>query len=174
MNKQRQRTGTLTTMERMHAYTSQQRTEHERHETGEAAHAHRKGSSVKLVPPGPPGRITRKARDFQADIAQLRAQGYTLDAIRQALDAAGVRVSISTVRRESLRRVGGGQATQATNEKGSMASLTAEVVQDAAPVAAHTGSVNAASPTWLKGRDVAEAYMRDHVTNPLYRAKEKR
>lgn len=160
-------------MERTHAYTPQQRTEHERHESGEAAHAHRMGSSVKLVPPGPPGRITRKARDFQADIVQLRAQGYTLDAIRQALDAAGVRVSISTVRRESQRRAGTGQATQATM-KGSMANLSAEVAQDAAPVAASAGSVNAASTTWLRGRDVAEAYMRDHVTNPLYRAKEKR
>jgi hypothetical protein len=55
-----------------------------------------------------------------------------------------------------------------------MADLPAAVSQDAAPVAAPAGSVNAASPAWLKGRDVAEAYMRDHVTNPLYRAKEKR
>ena len=42
----------------------------------------------------PPGRITRKARDLEADVVQLRAQGYTLEAIRQALAGAGVHVSI--------------------------------------------------------------------------------
>lgn len=173
MNKQRQPTDTLASVERMHAYRHPQRTEHERRETGEAAHGQRKGSGVKLVPPGPPGRITRKARDFEADILQLRAQGYTLDAIRQALEAAGVQVSISTVRRESLRRGRAGPAPLGTSPK-SMADLPTAVSQDVAPVAASAGSVNAASPTWLKGRDVAEAYMRDHVTNPLYRAKEKR
>lgn len=174
MNKQRQLTDTLTSMERMHAYTHRQRTEHERHETGQAAHGHRKGNDVKLLPPGPPGRITRKARDFEADIVQLRAQGYTLDAIRLALKAAGVYVSISTVRRESLRAGRAGPATQATSPR-SMHDLPAAVAQGDAPVAALAGSVdNAAPSTWLKGRDVAEAYMRDHVTNPLYRAKEKR
>jgi hypothetical protein len=160
-------------MERMHAYTQQQRTKHERHETGEAAHGHRKESAVKLVPPGPPGRITRKARDFEADIVQLRAHGYTLDAIRQALESAGVQVSISTVRRESLRRGQPGPAAQATSPK-SMADPTVAVSQEAPPVPFPAPSVTAASPAWTKGRDVAEAYMRDHVTNPLYRAKEKR
>lgn len=160
-------------MERTHAYTHQQETEHERRKSDQAAHGHRKGSDMKLVPPGPPGRITRKARDFEADIVQLRAQGYTLDAIRRALDAAGVQVSISTVRRESLRTGRAGPAPQATGPK-SMADLPAAVFQDAVPVVTPAGSGNAASPAWLKGRDVAEAYMRDHVTNPLYRAKEKK
>ena len=30
---------------------------------------------MKLTTNEPPGRITRKAREFEADIAQLRAQG---------------------------------------------------------------------------------------------------
>jgi hypothetical protein len=161
-------------MERTHADTHQHRTEHERRRTGAAALGHRKGSGVKLVPAGPPGRITRKARDFEADIVQLRAQGYTLDAIRQALQAAGVQVSISTVRRESLR---GGRAVPQPRgtSSTSMAELPAAVTQDAAPAEAPAGAVHdVASPAWLKGRDVAEAYMRDHITNPLYRAKEKR
>jgi len=58
---------------------------------------------VKLAPLVPPGRITRKARDFGAEIVQLRAQGHTLDAIRHALAGAGVQVSISTVRRDATR-----------------------------------------------------------------------
>lgn len=160
-------------MERTHAYKHQERTDHARRETGEAARRYRKGSGVKLVPPGPPGRITRKARDFEADIVQLRAQGYTLDAIRQALEAAGVQVSISTVRRESLRGGRAGSAQQATSTQW-VADLPPVASQGAAPLTAPAGAVNPASPTWLKGRDVAEAYMRDHITNPLYRAKEKR
>lgn len=161
-------------MERTHADTNQQRTEHERRRTGAAAFGQRKGSGVKLVPPGPPGRITRKARDFEADIVQLRAQGYTLDAIRQALEAAGVLVSISTVRRESLRGRRAFPPPRGTSST-SMAERPAAVTQDAAPAEAPAGTVHdVASPAWLKGRDVAEAYMRDHITNPLCRAKEKR
>lgn len=56
-----------------------------------------------LVPPHPPGRLSRKARAFEADIAQLRSQGYTLESIRQALAAAGIQVSLSTVWREASR-----------------------------------------------------------------------
>ena len=160
-------------MERTHAYKQHERTDHARHETGEAAHRYRKECGVKLVPPGPPGRITRKARDFEADIVQLRAQGYTLDAIRQALKAAGVQVSISTVRREALRCGRSGPAQQAT-DKQRVTDLPAPTALAAAPVAVPVEAVNPASPTWLKGRDVAEAYMRDHITNPLFRAREKR
>lgn len=56
-----------------------------------------------LIPPHPPGRLTRKARAFETDIAQLRSQGYTLESIRQALAAAGIQVSLSTVWREASR-----------------------------------------------------------------------
>ncbi len=51
---------------------------------------------MKLAPTGPPGRITRKARAFAAEILQLRNQGYTFEAIRAALAEAGVHVSSST------------------------------------------------------------------------------
>jgi len=36
---------------------------------------------MKLVPTHPPGRSTRKARDFAAEIGELRTRGYTLEAI---------------------------------------------------------------------------------------------
>jgi hypothetical protein len=161
-------------MERTNANKHHQGTEHARTETDKTAHKDRKGSGVKLVPLQSPGRITRKARDFEADIVQLRAQGYTLDAIRQALEAAGVQVSISTVRRESLRGAPPVAASRATSAKGA-AHRPAVSSQRAPSVAAPTGLVNtAASPDWHKGRDVAEAYMRDHITNRLFRAKEKR
>nr|WP_316640454.1 hypothetical protein [uncultured Roseateles sp.] len=56
-----------------------------------------------LVPPHPPGRLSRKAQAFEVDIAQLRSQGYTLESIRQPLAAAGIHVSLSTVWREASR-----------------------------------------------------------------------
>ena len=45
---------------------------------------------MNLVPVRPPGPNARKARAFAADIARLRAQGYTFEAIREALAGAGV------------------------------------------------------------------------------------
>ena len=58
---------------------------------------------MKLVPKEPPGRSTRKARGFASDMRELRAQGYTFAAIREALAAAGVHVSNATVQREVAR-----------------------------------------------------------------------
>ena len=127
---------------------------------------------MKLVPPGPPGRITRKARDFEADILQLRQQGYTLDAIRQGLQASGLEVRISTVRREALRSARTDRAKHpATTQQ--VAAVPAVASQAAVPAAARSGAVDPAPSTWIKGRDFAESYMREHITNPLCRAKEK-
>ena len=43
---------------------------------------------MKLVPKEPPGRSTRKARGYAPDMRELRAQGYTFEAIRDALPGA--------------------------------------------------------------------------------------
>jgi cytosine/adenosine deaminase-related metal-dependent hydrolase len=59
-----------------------------------------------LVPRCPPGRTNRKARAYSAEILRLRAQGYGLEAIREALADAGVHVSNSTVQREAARQAG--------------------------------------------------------------------
>lgn len=53
-----------------------------------------------LTPRRPPGRLSRKARAYASDIRRLYAEGYTLDAIREALADEGVVVSKSTVQRE--------------------------------------------------------------------------
>ena len=58
---------------------------------------------MKLLPNEPPGRITRKARQFEDEIARLYAQGYTLAAICRALAAAGVEVRISAQRDRPFR-----------------------------------------------------------------------
>lgn len=161
-------------MECTNANEHRHETDHGRTEAGKVAHRSRTGRGVKLVPLAPPGRITRKARDFEADIVQLRAQGYTLDAIRQALNAAGVHVSISTVRREALRSAA------------AVAIPTADGVQRqtlAPPVSTHdrpADGLDAAAAgvsvpaDWRSGKDVAQAYTSSVITNQFVRAKEKR
>ncbi len=61
-------------------------------------------SETRLTPRQPPGRCNQKARAYAAEIVRLRELGYTFGAIREALADIGVKVSISTVRRETIRR----------------------------------------------------------------------
>ena len=127
---------------------------------------------MRLVPTQPPGRSTRKARDFEMEIVQLRAQGYTLEAIRNALAIAGVHVSISTVRREAnrsaalhpLRPVTEAIATSLLAPSHSLGPTSAE-----APAAPVTTSVLSER---RNGKEIAEAFMRNRITNPLIRSKE--
>ena len=126
---------------------------------------------MKLVPMQPPGRITRKARNFEAEIVQLRAQGYTLVAIRRALAGAGVQVSISTVRREANRHA-------APNPVAAASSNTPGVRPPSPPQASATSVapaglvITAALPEQRSGKEIAEAFVRNQSTNPLIRAKE--
>jgi len=59
--------------------------------------------SFRLAPTRPPGRWHGKARAFAGEIGRLHAEGYTFEAIREALAEAGVVVSNSTVQREVAR-----------------------------------------------------------------------
>lgn len=128
---------------------------------------------MRLVPAHPPGRSTRKARDFETEIVQLRAQGYTLEAIRNALANAGVHVTISTVRREANRaaashRVIPAPDAPATSVLASASSPAATIGVPPAPVAPQV------LPERRSGKDVAEVFMRNRITNPLIRSKEQR
>lgn len=131
---------------------------------------------MNLVPVRPPGPNARKARAFAFEIFQLRAQGYTFEAIREALAAAGIHVSNSTVQREVARA-----ATQrptaapATATDSIKASAVATSLPSALPVPASQASTSeSVPPDWQSGRDVAEAYTRNRITNPFVRAREKR
>jgi hypothetical protein len=123
---------------------------------------------TKLLPIEPPGRVTRKARRFEAEIAQLRAQGYSLDAIRRALAGAGVQVSISTVRREAIRHAApaatGASVRGAQREPRPLTAGHALRPAEAAGPAALADEVS--------GKDQAEAFLRSQITNTLLRAKE--
>jgi hypothetical protein len=122
---------------------------------------------MKLIPKRPPGRITRKARAFDAEIARLHADGYSFEAIRETLAEAGIRVSRSTVQREVARHAQG--------------SAVVDVVSVARPpTLARTPAVTtppatldstAARTELPSGKDIAEAFVRDRITNPLFRTR---
>jgi hypothetical protein len=115
---------------------------------------------MKLAPKDPPGRSTRRARAFATEIGQLRAQGYTFEAIRKALAEAGVAVSKSTVQREVARL-----ASRASSS--SVAAAESGIPEpDAAP------ALFPATPSFatgqLSGKDIAEAFISARNTNPLF------
>jgi hypothetical protein len=128
---------------------------------------------MRLVPTQSPGRGTRKARDFGSEIVELRAQGYTLDAIRAALANAGIHVTISTVWREANRAKAPppGKAGAQSSFASAPRMLTADqqsCVATAAPIA---GPVHAGRPD---GKKQAELFMSTQITNPLIRARAQR
>ncbi len=130
---------------------------------------------MKLAPTGPPGRITRKAREFAAEILELRDQGYTLEAIRAALADAGVHVSSSTIRREALKtaRMVSAKHTVRTAASNPIAWQPpgSQPEPAAAPATHAMGAHSAARPD--RGKETAEAFFSRHHTNPLLPPKEK-
>ncbi|RYG36833.1 MAG: hypothetical protein EON93_04530, partial [Burkholderiales bacterium] len=56
-----------------------------------------------LQPRRPPGRVDRKAAAYADEIVRLRGDGYTYEAIREALADVGVYLSTSALRREVRR-----------------------------------------------------------------------
>jgi hypothetical protein len=143
---------------------------------------------VRLVPVMPPGRCTRKALPFAHEIHRLYATGYTLEAIRQALSAAGVTVSRSTVHREVARarkQPSATSSTDATQRALNVASPTPVIEATPKPEAGETPSppVPAQSPgkpgqtsfaNGPRGEDVAKAFMSTQITNTFMREKEQR
>ena len=117
---------------------------------------------MKLSPKDPPGRSTRRARGFAADIGRLRAQGYTFETIRQALVEAGLKVSKCTVQREMARLA-------STSPSGSVA-----VTEPSLPVSVPAATPSPVAPSVLtdlrSGKEIAEAFGSSRITNPLFRA----
>lgn len=113
----------------------------------------------------PPGHAKRKALSYAADIAALRLQGHTYAAIREALEDAGVRVSISTVRREVLKALSkAAVAEPAAAAPGPPVSLSSRA-KAACPVPVPQPTPGAAP---LPGKAIAEEFMRGRPTNSLY------
>lgn len=140
---------------------------------------------MRLVPDLPPGRCTRKALPYADEIRRLYETGYTLEAIRRALAAAGVSVSRSTVHREVIRTTRQPPASSSAVSSRALEQVSqTAVVETTAPP--HGGEVPAsagrlASPgkpsestfaNGPSGEDVAKAFMSTQITNPFMRKKE--
>ena len=144
--------------------------------------------NMRLVPDMPPGRCTRKALPFADEIHRLYATGYTLEAIRQALSAAGVTVSRSTVHREVTRARRQPSVTpskDAARRELNLASQTAAVVAAPKPKEREAPASPGPPPSPGKpgqssfangprGEDVAKAFMSTQVTNTFMRQKEQK
>jgi hypothetical protein len=132
---------------------------------------------VKLTPLRPPGPSSCKARGFAAEIRLLREQGHTFESIREALAAAGVRVSNSTVQREVAR------AARLLPNAPALARrpLLDESVPSPTEAPTEAPTVRPARPPdpfapsdTRTGKEVAEAYFAAHPSNQLLRARKDR
>lgn len=130
--------------------------------------------AMRLVPTQSPGRGTRKARDFGADIVQLRAQGYTLEAIRIALANAGVHVTISTVWREANRAPRPHPIKPVAQPAATSMPPPPQSLAPAAPAGSAASDIAQDVPRRRNGKEVAEVFMRGQITNSLIRSREQR
>jgi len=114
---------------------------------------------MELKPSEPPGHARRKLRGLVSDIARLRAEGYTIRAIRQALVDAGIKVGWATVQREVAR----------------LAQPPFPAPRSAQPVGSAVAPADAGQPAPCAPRTAVEVdrYFDQHNTNPLFRKKGK-
>ena len=134
-----------------------------------------RSSTMKLVPKEPPGRSTRKARGFAPDMRELRAQGYTFEAIREALAAAGVHVSNATVQRE-VARMAKGPTTAVDAHSGNRPGheFQSAALATERPGFTRTPQYSSDGPVGAdlrSGKEIAEAFTSSRITNPLARAR---
>ena len=114
---------------------------------------------MKLSPKNPPGRANRKALAFAIEIARLHKDGYSGEAIREALADVGVIVSKSTVQREVARlsrpALPAAQRDPAVPSPASLAQTAAHRLAD--------------EPR--SGKEIAEGFVKGRITNPLIRTR---
>lgn len=128
---------------------------------------------MKLIPNDPPGRSSRKARRFAQDMRELRAQGYTFEAIRMALAAVGVHVSNATVQREVARAAtsrGVVPAADSGLRPGNVLTAPAPMLFTEPPRSTITSSPaleDAIETDARSGKEIAEAFASSRITNPL-------
>ena len=124
------------------------------------------GAIVQLQPKRPPGRADRKAAAYASEILRLRAEGYTYEAIREALVEVGIELSESALRREvrrqqkrGVRVVPGVRPPSPVTEAPSL------------PVP-QTLATGPPPSTGATGREIAEAFFNAHPSNPQFPTKE--
>jgi hypothetical protein len=113
-------------------------------------------------------------------MCELRARGYTFEAIRQALAAVGVNVSNATVQREVARIAKSGDNAVDAHSAGRP--VHGEFTAAPAPPPGHPvstppphSSLVSRSPVDRRSaKEIAEAFMSSQITNPLVRARHMR
>ena len=122
---------------------------------------------MQLQPRRPPGRADRKAAAYACEIVRLRAEGYTYEAIREALAEVGIELSESALRRE-VRRHQKRSVRAAPDVRPPSLALHASLQ----PMPVHQGLATVPRPSSATGREVAEAFFNAHPSNPLFPTKE--
>ena len=121
---------------------------------------------MRLQPKRPPGRADRKAAAYAAEIVQLRADGYTYEAIREALSEFGIKVSEATLRREVRRQ------QKRIVRAMQVVSRPSPMTEDLTLPAPRALPPGAPQSTLATGREIAEAFFDAHPSNPLFSTKE--
>jgi len=124
------------------------------------------GAIVQLQPKRPPGRADRKAAAYATEILRLRAEGYTYEAIREALVDVGIELSESALRREVRRQ-------QKRSTRALPGVRPPSQAPDVPPLTAPQPLVAGPPPsTSASGREIAEAFFNAHPSNPLFPSQE--
>ena len=114
---------------------------------------------MELKPTEPPGHARRKLRGLVNEIARLRAEGYSIRAIHQALINAGVTVGWATVQREVARLAQSSSAATTARPPAARPAVPGDAAKATAPQASSRPAVD------------VEGYFDPHTTNPLFRKK---
>ncbi len=121
---------------------------------------------MQLQPKRPPGRADRKAAAYASEIVRLRVEGYTYEAIREALADVGIELSECALRREVRR--------YAQRHGRAMSDLQPTPQAHAAPPLSAARPLSTGPPPSKNatGREIAEAFFNANPSNPLFPTKE--
>ena len=115
---------------------------------------------MRLAPSRPPGRLNRKALAFGPEIRRLHTEGHTCEAIRLALIDAGLSVSRATVHREIVRATAPGRSAHPPAP--SFMKLPSQLPSERTSVTTFAGDPRSS-------KEIAEAFVKGRITNPLLR-----
>jgi hypothetical protein len=121
---------------------------------------------VQLQPKRPPGRADRKAAAYASEIVRLRGEGYTYEAIREALAEVGIELSECALRRE-VRRYAQPHGRAMSNVLPAPRATAPPTLSMARPLSTSPPPSKNAT-----GREIAEAFFNANPSNPLFPTKE--
>jgi predicted component of type VI protein secretion system len=130
--------------------------------------------AMTLAPKTPPGRRTRKARQFHVEIRQLHAAGYSCQTICEALAALGVQVHRTTVYREVARPSPPAVAHHPQESAVRPSSRPPPGLPPAQPEASGASLITKLAADKRSSKDIAAEFMKNFNSNPLLRDKEHR